>query len=286
MSKKNIVKSKKVIPANRDRDNVGPHASVRGKAKKVLDDFSSEDDDSTFEDYGFEKEIEEKNEIERNIKGEKERKDPEVNKEKIDKTVNKNINEKVKDEPKKAVSLVKKTRKDTIIDSITDAFKQLEVPEDEVMSHNQLKNTKINILEKKLAELTEKIVAKVAGGANTGEVPKPEEQKIAISNELATDALFNINIIITTFIENIAETGRKNEATKKYVPNVKGWTNRLLQPEKEKQLKECLKNIIALHGDKIKPFMSPISIWVMFMITSATEQVSENLSKNSEQPII
>lgn len=280
MSKKNIDKNssksnKKINNSKSEKKNI--------KKIKISDEEFDSEDFSSLEELNFIKEVDEKNKIERQIKGEKEIIDGEVDKEKLDKTINKNINEESKKEPGKTTSIVKKTRKETLVDSVIDAYNKLEIPESERMTSSQLKKEKINILEKKLSELTEKIVAKIATNKNIS--TEPQGETVSISNELAVNALFNVNIIMTTFIENVADTARQNEATKKYVPNITGLSKRLMKPEKEKQLKECLKSIIELHGDKIKPYMSPISIWLMFMITSMSEQISENFSKNSQEPI-
>lgn len=281
MSKKNSSKTAKKISASKKNIKTFPK---KNKKKEEIEEFEESD---SLEGTDFEEEVEEKNEIERLIKGEKETKNNIIDKEKLDNTVNKNINEKVKEEPEKTKSLVKKTRKETIMDSILDAYKQLETPENEMMTAAQLKATKINILEKKLADLTEKIVQKIAIGGNVPIETSKQLQlpEIGISNELATNALFNVNIIMCKFVENLAETGRQNDTTKKYIPDINGLCERLLKPEKEKQLKECLKSIIDTHGEKIKPFLSPLGIYAMFMITTASEQVTENLSKNSNQLI-
>lgn len=280
MSKKNSSKTAKKISTSKKNIKTFPK---KNKKKEEIEEF---EETESLEETDFEEEVEEKNEIERLIKGEKETKNNIVDKEKIDNTVNKNINEKVKEEPEKTKSLVKKTRKETIMDSILDAYKQLEIPENEMMTAAQLKATKINILEKKLADLTEQILSKVVNNPTIiqNQDGKPVQQS-KISNDLATDALFNINIIMCNFMENMTEVGRQNEITGKYVPNLTGWTGKMLQPEKEKRLKDCLKSIIELHGESIKPFMSPIAIWAMFMVTSASEQIAENKSKNSDTPI-
>jgi hypothetical protein len=90
---------------------------------------------------------------------------------------------------------------------------------------------------------------------------------------------------MANFIENLVETGRQNEMTKKYLPDMKGFTKKLITPEKEKQLKMCLAEIIREHGAVIKTYMSPICIWAMHMVTTATETITENMSKNSEKAI-
>jgi len=241
------------------------------KIKKIEDSFSDSLDD-------FEDEIKEKNDIERLIKGEKEI-IAEDKKETVDKTVNKNINEQAKAEPEKTVSITKRTRKESIIDSILEVYKQLNVPETEQMTFHQLKATKINILERKLADLTEKLTKEVI----KQEVPQQQQGDVLISDDVAVQALFNVNIIMTQFVENLAEVGRQNEMTKDYVPNINGMTQRLLKDDKQKQLKECLKGIIAEHGESIKPYLSPVAIWLMFMVSNASETVAENMSKNLDE---
>jgi hypothetical protein len=155
-----------------------------------------------------------------------------------------------------------------------------------MMTHAQLKATKLNILEKKLAEVTEKLVQKIANKNGIPVQIQQENTQISgISNELAVEALFNLNMIMSDFVENMAEIGREHDKIKKYVPNIKGFTTRLLQPQKEKHCRECLKGIIEVHGETIKPLMSPIAVWLMFMISTASEQVAENTSKNLKQPI-
>jgi hypothetical protein len=279
MSKKNNFKKFQSKSEKSVKSKKSPKKSVsiteKKSTKRPIKDFSED----SFDDPQFEEEIQEKNIIEREIKGEIEAEEDLLTKEDLDKIVNKNINDKTKKAPEKVNMIIKKSRKDTIVDSILDAYNKMNIPEAERMTAAQLKATKINILEKKLAEMTEKLVGKIIV------VEAPEKPGQQISDDLATNALFNINIILSNAVENIAETARQNEVSKKYVPNIKGLTARILRPDKEKALKECLKDIIKLHGDKIKPFMSPIYIWLMFMISTASEQVHENFQKNSENPI-
>lgn len=274
-SKKNIKTS-----VSKTSKTSKPEKIIRKKPKKV-EEFNEDEEDS-LEEFDFEQEVEEKNKIERQIKGEKETIDNNVDKETIDKEINKTISNKIKDEPIKAVPAIKKTRKETVIDSIQDAYNKLDLSEEEKLTYAQLKATKINLLEKKLADLTEKIVSKLAN--KTEEIVNNNTNAI-MSNDLCTEALFNVNLIMATFVENLAETGRKNEVASKYIPNINGFTRALLKPEKEKRLRECLGQIVKEHGETIKPYMSPIAVWLMYMITTATEVVSENMSKNLQEAI-
>jgi len=255
MSKKNIKKTSK--------------SSTKSSKKTPKSDY----------EY-YEEDVKEKDEIEKIIKGSKEVKE-EIENDVIDSTLNKNIDNKIKNEPKKITPITKRTRKETIIDSILETYEQLNIESSERMTISQLKATKINILEKKLAEMTEKMTKEVMKNqVATSDTPSPDSP---ISDDLAVQALFNVNIIMTQFVENMAEVGRQNEMTRDYVPNISGLTQKMASDDKQKQLKECLKGIVSQHGESIKPYLSPIAIWLMLIVSTAGETVAENMSKNLEE---
>jgi len=256
MSKKN----KNLIPKK-------PVKISKKKSKIVLQDddsFSSED----FPDFEKE-ELQEKNKTEKEIKGEVER--IEIDDTKID-----NIVDKTQDQKK--TSPLKVTKKQATIDSILDAYEKLNIPELEKRSPQALKGEKLNILTRILGDLTNKMATEIVA-------PAPPKET-GISDDLATQSLYNVNLMMVQFLETLTDAGRQNEMTKDYVPNLKGMTENLLKPDKAKVLKETLKAIIQEHGAEIKPYLSPVSIWLMLMIGTATETIANNASKNSSEAII
>lgn len=264
MSKKN---TKKVVNSKTSKKNIKKTSNSKKTKEKIEDSESSE------ENFDFEEEeLEEKNKIEKEIKGEFEEEFKDDTK--IDKTINKTL------EKEKKPSAVKKTKKQATIDSILDAYDKLNISESDRLTPPALKATKLNILERKLAELVDKMAKEIV-------VPKQEEQseKKEISDDFATECLYNVNIIMSQFVENMSEVGRQNEMTKDYIPNLNGLTKRLVREDKQKALKECLKQIIKEHGETLKPYMSPIAMWAMLMMSNCAEQIAENASKNSDEAI-
>jgi hypothetical protein len=273
MSKKNISKS-----SSKPKKKESPKKKVSKKIKVIEEEFDSDDLEGFYSSIEIDlNEMEEKNNIEKIIKGDNEIKKP--NKEKIDETVAENENEQSK-KVKSITKEIKKPNKQSKVDAILKLYDQLEIPEADRLVPAALKNTPMSILEQKLGALTEKATKQIAKVD-----PLPDNTKGTISDDLAVSALFNVNIIMSQFVENLADIGRQNDMTKDYVPNLNGLTKRFLKPDKEKQLRECLKGIVAEHGESIKPYLSASSIYLMFLISTGAEQVSENMSKNLSEAI-
>lgn len=246
---------------------------TKKKSKIIEDDFSmSEISEDSIENEVISK----KNEVEDNIKNDAfesliiEMTDDS----KKDRAINKKLDQEAKNKGEQGViTTIKKTKKQATIDTILDAYEKLNLPEVERSSAASLKGEKLNILEKKLAILTERIAKEIL---NTPKPVEPGQENGNVSDDVAVIALYNVNIMMTQFVETLAEVGRNNESTEGYIPDIQGVTQRLLDEQKSKQLKQCLKDIIAQHGDAIKPFLSPISVWVFFMISNMSEQIAEN----------
>jgi hypothetical protein len=216
--------------------------------------------------------MEDKIKIEKEIKGEVKRK-------KYDEEMIEEVDDVMReDKPKKEKTLkaTKKPKKQDMIDKILEAYDKLNLPEVDRMTPSALKATKLNILEQKLGQVSDKIAKEILKIDNIKITPGDVPQEIQISDDAAVIALYNVNMVLTNFVENLAEMGRENETIGEYVPNIKGLTKRLFQEEKSKQLKLLLKDIIAKYGNQIKPYMDPLLIWAGFMISTATEQVALN----------
>lgn len=236
------------------------------KSKIIVEEDSIEDIE--LEELEYLDEVQQKSYIEKEIKGD-------VPKNEVDEELKDAVNDQMyKDKPaKKPVKEIKKAKKEDMIDKVLDAYEKLNIPESDRLSRAALKVTKLNVLEQRLAGLTEKLAIEIL------RIEKPkelEEKPYMISDELAVISLYNLNLVMTTFCEEMGKTARKSETMADYIPNIDGWTANLRQPEKAIALKECLRDIIKQHGEAIKPLMNPIAIWLVLMITSASEVVVKN----------
>lgn len=245
------------------------------QSKKVEDDLSDLDISESVEDSD---ELEEKIKIEKEIKGE-------VKKKKIDQDLVDEVDDIMREEKpkaKKPLKAIKKPRKQTIIDKILDGYDKLNIPPVDRMSPAALKAEKVNILEHKLAQIAEKLSKEIL---KVDKIKEEEVIKAGISDDVALITLYQVNIMMAEFIETMAKVGRQNKEIKDYVPDLDGLTLRMLEEQKSKQLKECLKAILTEHGESIKPYLSPLSVWAMFMMTCATEQITENECKKLSNAI-
>lgn len=172
-------------------------------------------------------------------------------------------------EPEKK-SKKKRPRKKELIESLKKAYEKLG---DEVPSNRKLSRTRVKILEKQLADATSRLTNKII------ETKQSNEQKENISkipNDMAVKSLYNLNVITAHTIEKL--TGHFGED---YGVSLDGWTKNLCK-EREEELKACLKEIIDKHGDQVKQYMDPIAIYLMLVITSASETIAINTKKKSK----
>lgn len=196
---------------------------------------------------------------------------------------------KVKDYTKKPK---KKPKKMEIIEQIKLLSKKMGEPCD---SDRNLGRTKLVVLKKKLAELTGKGVNQLSAmqtEIKQQEIKDEKEDKdgkdekdekmehslVLISDETAINSLFNYNIILANSIEEISKSLQNNETIGNYVPNLDGYTKQIYKRENE--LREALKLIVQEHGEIIKPYLSPIMMYTLIMITAASNTIMENSSKN------
>ena len=273
--------SKKISSKKGHTKNSSRSSSKKSSKKKV----SFEEDEDELEPLELDedtlREIEEKDIIEKEIKGYKKSDVVEVNDEVIDNIENKSLNEEAK-KKKNPASTVKKTKKQTTIDSILQVYDKLSIPDVDRLDAAQLRVTKLNILERKLTDLTEKLQRTIV----TKVMDDPAGKKSSMSDSVAIDALVRINIVMAAFVENIAAAGMKNEVVKAYIPDVTGLTKKIIDPQKDKELRECLKMLMEQHGETIKQYLSPIGMYLFFVTSVTGEVIAENKLKNSPDPTI
>lgn len=277
--------SSKIIPSEKRSSRSEKKVSKRSRSadkpvKKTKIIYQEEDsiEELTLEDLENLDEVQEKAFIEKQIKGV-------VEKNMIDEELRDDVNKEMyKEKPAKApVKVTKKPKKEAIIDKMLEGYEKLNIPEADRLSRAALKSCKLNILEQRLASLTERLALEILKIDTPKELDKTPSSSYTISDELAVISLYNLNLVMTTFVEELGKTARQNETIKDYVPNIDGFTDNLRQTEKAKVLKECLKEIIKQHGESIKPFMNPIAIWLCLMLTTASEQVAKNSTKVIEK---
>jgi hypothetical protein len=258
------------------------------KSKKIIeeDDDSEEIDEFEISNEDDIEEIQEKKSVEKAIKGKSlilDLPDESHKDRKIDNAINKTLEKDIKQDDKSINKVVKKTKKEATIDSIIDAYQALNLEEMDRMTKPALKSTKLNILEQKLKDLTERIAKEIIKVPENNVETKNGEGKRDLSPDFQAECLFNVNLIMAQFVENIAEVGKQNKITKDYVPNISGFTKRLLKDDKKEQLKKCLREIIKEHGEMLAPYMNPIAMWSMIMISTASEQIIENASEEAKK---
>jgi hypothetical protein len=215
---------------------------------------------------------------EKYIKGENEDKNEIDNKEN-EPVVNSNESTVIKEEPSLGQQLFpdkketkkrgKKPRKKELIESLKKAYEHLG---EECPSNRQLNRTKITILERKLADATQKITNKII------EVKKTKEQEEYVSkipDDMAVKSLYNLNVIASHTIERISMNWSEETGI-----SLEGWTKNLCK-EREAELKSCLKEIIEKHGSQVKQYLDPVAIYLMLIVTSASETIAINTKKNS-----
>ena len=171
-----------------------------------------------------------------------------------------------KEEPKKRG---KKPRKKELIESIKKAYEQLG---EECDSNRQLSRTKITILEKKLADATSRLTHKIMDAKKT---EKQKEYVSKIPDDMAVRSLYNLNVIASNTIEKLVNHFGEDSGV-----SLEGWTKNLCK-EREEELKACLKEIIEKHGDQVKQYMDPMAIYLMLIVTTASETIAVNAKKNS-----
>lgn len=163
----------------------------------------------------------------------------------------------------------KPSRKKKLIEDYKKIMKELGL---EIPSNRDLNRTKINVLEKKLADATNKASDKILTPQMTDTQKKEYE---GISDDLAVRGLYNLNVILAHGVERLSV-----HFEDALPANLIGFKNNLCV-ENEENLKNVLKDIVREHGESIKPYLSPISIWLAMVITSATTVASANARKNS-----
>ena len=91
---------------------------------------------------------------------------------------------------------------------------------------------------------------------------------------MAVKSLYNLNVITAHTIERLTGHFEDNIGV-----SLEGWTKNLCK-EREVELKACLKEIIEKHGDQVKKYMDPLAIYLMLIVTSASETIAINAKKN------
>jgi hypothetical protein len=166
-------------------------------------------------------------------------------------------------------------RRQQLINNIKKQAKLLGVKID----NREIDRSKLSALEEKLANLTTKTVEKIEDIQSERKKEEiKEEIKNQISDETATNALFNYNIILARSLEEVSKSLQSNQTVGKYTPNLTGYTQKLF--EQENELKEALKGIVLEHGTALKPYLSPLIHYMSIMLTTASQVMIVNGSKN------
>ena len=192
----------------------------------------------------------------------------------------------VEDEPvnfdkEKSVKTIKIPKKTQVITSIQKIASKLGIP---IPSVREMNRTKLNILEKQLAKMTEQLTSKIMNNSLMPSDPKTDEEKEKekekdnyVSDEAAINSLYILNIMGASMIERICRTYRDDPNFKGYpIPNLEDYAKKLSE---NNELKIVLRDVVKEHGTVIKSFVSPLSMWLMLMIGVGVE--TANLKKES-----
>ncbi len=194
----------------------------------------------------------------------------------IDETIDSDEASENQDIDKKDKKDKKKPRKQQIIDDIKELSKKMGV---ECDTDNKLLKTKIQVLEKTLSKLVEKSLTCNLDVDVIKKSVKHDEAKVKTTTEqvpdnLASDALYNINFLLVNTVENVANSFD--------LPiSLEGLTQKMDQTKKE-ELKAVLLKIVGNHGSFIKPFLSPMAMYAFIMLTTIQETIADNLKKKSK----
>lgn len=174
-----------------------------------------------------------------------------------------------KNDTPKLIPQKRPTKKQSLVDKILEVYDLMKVPSASRKTPAQLKSTKLETLEIILANLTTDVTKELVNNVDD------------MSDDLAAEGLFRVNVIVFKSLETVVQLGHENETTGKYIPSIKGATDRLMG--RKALLKECLKSIIEKYGEKIKPLMDPIYVWAAVMLGIIQEQLTENALKAVEK---
>lgn len=177
--------------------------------------------------------------------------------------------------------LEKKPKKQKMIDDILILSEKMGIQGE---TRNKLNKTTVGNLEKKLAELInmslknnldEKLIKKDIEIKKDLQVKQQDVKINSIPDDLAGEALYNINFLMVNTIENIT-------CSFDLPVNLEGLTKRM-DTEKKEELKKILLRIVGDYGDVIKPLMSPFAIYMYTMLTLCQQTITDNLKKKSEK---
>lgn len=186
-------------------------------------------------------------------------------------------------EEKNTIEISKKPRKQQIIDDIKELSQKMGIPCD---SDNKMNKARIVVLEKKLGELVNrsltcdmnpKLIQQKELIAPVQEIKDDNnnDNTSRIPDDMAAEALYNINFLMVNTIENITNNFD--------LPiSLDGLTKKMDETKKE-ELKAVLLKIVGNHGNVIKPFLSPIALYCYIMLTTVQQTVHENLKKRSTE---
>lgn len=168
-------------------------------------------------------------------------------------------------------------RKQQIIKDIKKLYRAMGI---ECPSDNKLSKTRVTKLEQELVRLTNKSltcnmdpeIIKKSNEKDKQLVKQPAVMDIA--DDIAGDALYNINFLMINTIENVTNSFD--------LPiSLDGLTKRMDQTKKD-ELKKVLLRIVGNHGAIIKPLLSPTAMYAFIMLTTMQETIADNLKKKSE----
>jgi len=164
---------------------------------------------------------------------------------------------------------------------IEDIFKHAKISGFKLPNKTEVSRKTVEQLEVLLSEITGDVINQIGRpeeikGENHEEIgPAP------VISDYEVNALYNFNLLIAKLLEHGSIAFQDTEGIKEYIPNLKGYGDKIYEEKRREELKACLREILARHGNVIKPMLNPIAAWVCIMVEAGAEAHLDNLKNVS-----
>lgn len=166
------------------------------------------------------------------------------------------------------------SKKNALIQSINNLFEKTGKPL--CYSQRELNKMRVSDLEKLLAQEVES----VAKEKLLTLLPQEEQAAASVDSEklskgVGISTLYNLNKLIILAAEKTSEHYEESIGT-----SLKGWWSEIEQDKQ--QFREILSAIMEQHGNQLEQYMSPLSVYLMFMLMSGASVATRNLEKKKK----
>jgi hypothetical protein len=167
------------------------------------------------------------------------------------------------------------SKKNALIQSINNLFEKTQKPM--CYSQRELNKMKVSDLEKLLAQEVEAVAKeKLLQLLPQEEQADAAGDKDKFTRGVGISTLYNINKLVVLSAERLTEQYEDKIGT-----SLKGWWAEI-ESDKQ-QFREILSAIYEQHGEGINQYMSPLTVYLMFMVMSGGSVATKNIEKKKNQ---